>query len=56
MDKIEVKQEVQPERLRRVTGYLVGDVKGFNDGKKAELKDRTKHMGRVGYKQDEGIA
>lgn len=52
----ENKQEVQPERLRRVTGYLVGDSKNFNNGKKAELRDRTKHTGRVGYQQDKGIA
>lgn len=33
------------ERIRRITGYLVGDVKGrFNNAKQAELKDRVKHM------------
>lgn len=31
------------ERLRRITGYLVGTVDRWNDGKKAELKDRVKH-------------
>lgn len=31
------------ERLRRITGYLVGDVSRWNDGKKAELDDRVKH-------------
>ena len=31
------------ERLRRITGYLVGDVSRWNDGKFAELKDRVKH-------------
>lgn len=31
------------ERLRRITGYLVGTVERWNDGKKAELKDRIKH-------------
>ena len=34
---------VQFERLRRITGYLVGTVDRWNDGKKAELKDRVKH-------------
>lgn len=31
------------ERIRRITGYLVGTVERFNDGKKAEEKDRVKH-------------
>ena len=31
------------QRLRRITGYLVGDVSRWNDGKKAELNDREKH-------------
>lgn len=31
-------------RIRRITGYLVGDVKArFNDAKKAEEHDRVKH-------------
>jgi ribonucleoside-triphosphate reductase len=31
------------ERIRRITGYLVGTVDRWNDGKRAELKDREKH-------------
>lgn len=31
------------ERLRRITGYLVGTVDRWNDGKRAELEDRVKH-------------
>lgn len=31
------------ERIRRITGYLVGDTNKWNNGKKAELKDRVKH-------------
>lgn len=31
------------ERIRRITGYLVGDVSRWNNGKKSELKDRVKH-------------
>lgn len=31
------------ERIRRITGYLVGDVSHWNNGKLAELKDRTLH-------------
>ena len=32
------------ERIRRVTGYLVGTLKRFNDAKQAEERDRIKHM------------
>ena len=31
------------ERIRRITGYLAGDVKSFNNAKRAEEKDRVKH-------------
>jgi len=31
------------ERLRRITGYLVGTLDRWNDGKKAEEKCRVKH-------------
>lgn len=31
------------ERLRRITGYLVGTLDRFNDAKRAEEKDRVKH-------------
>lgn len=31
------------ERIRRITGYLVGTVDRWNDAKKAELSDRVKH-------------
>jgi len=31
------------QRLRRITGYLVGDVSRWNNGKYAELMDREKH-------------
>lgn len=31
------------QRLRRITGYLVGDVSRWNNGKKAELNDREHH-------------
>ena len=32
------------ERIRRITGYLVGGLDRFNDAKRAEEKDRVKHM------------
>lgn len=32
------------ERLRRITGYLVSDVKFWNNAKQAEERDRVKHI------------
>ena len=31
------------DRIRRITGYLVGTTARWNDAKRAELKDRVKH-------------
>jgi len=31
------------ERIRRITGYLVGTTARWNNGKVAELNDRVKH-------------
>lgn len=31
------------ERIRRITGYLVGTMEKWNDAKKAEEKDRVTH-------------
>ena len=31
------------ERIRRITGYLVGTLDKWNDAKKAEQKDRVTH-------------
>ena len=36
-------QGVRFERIRRITGYLVGGLDRFNDGKAAEERDRVKH-------------
>ena len=44
MEKI-VGEGMKFERIRRVTGYLAGDVSRFNNGKRAEEKDRVKHTG-----------
>ena len=32
------------ERIRRITGYLVGTLDRFNDAKRAEERDRVKHL------------
>lgn len=36
------------DRIRRITGYLVGTLDRFNDGKRAEVADRVHH----GYDED----
>ena len=35
--------EIGFERIRRITGYLVGTLERFNDGKRSEEADRVKH-------------
>lgn len=35
--------DLQFERIRRITGYLVGTIDRWNDAKQAELRDRVKH-------------
>ena len=42
-DSKTVGEGVKFERIRRITGYLVGTVDRFNNGKKAEEHDRVKH-------------
>lgn len=39
-----VGEGVKFERIRRITGYLVGSLDRFNDAKRAEERDRVKHM------------
>ena len=36
--------DVPFERIRRITGYLVGTMDHWNDAKRAEEADRVKHM------------
>lgn len=38
-----VGEGVKFERIRRITGYLVGTIDRFNDAKAAEVKERIKH-------------
>ena len=38
-----LEDDVLFERLRRITGYLVGSLERWNDGKKAEESSRVKH-------------
>lgn len=46
-DYVDLSYQLVPmpfERIRRVTGYLVGTVDRFNNAKRAEEHDRVKHM------------
>ena len=38
-----VGEGVSFDRIRRLTGYLVGTMDRWNDAKRAEEKDRVKH-------------
>ena len=45
-DDIDISYEYQKtpfERIRRITGYLVGTLDRFNDAKRHEVEDRVKH-------------
>lgn len=51
MNKIEKKKDDERlvgeglgfQRIRRITGYLVGTLDRFNNAKRAEERDRVKH-------------
>lgn len=38
-----VGEGVKFERIRRITGYLVGTIDRFNDAKASEVRERVKH-------------
>lgn len=37
-------ENISFERIRRITGHLVGTMEKWNNAKKAEERDRVKHM------------
>ena len=39
-----IEGDVPFERIRRITGYLVGNMSKWNDAKRAEERDRVKHL------------
>ncbi|MCF6464976.1 anaerobic ribonucleoside triphosphate reductase [Clostridium sp. Cult2] len=39
-----VEGDIKFDRIRRITGYLVGTLDRFNDAKRAEERDRVKHL------------
>ena len=47
--------DVPFERIRRITGYLVGTLDRFNNGKRAEEHDRVKHTVSLEDELSEGI-
>jgi len=43
---VELYYHITPfDRIRRITGYLVGSLDRWNDAKRAEERDRVKHGG-----------
>lgn len=50
MEKI-IGKGVPFERIRRITGYLVGGLERFNDAKRAEERDRVKHANMKAWKK-----
>ncbi len=47
--------DVPFERIRRITGYLVGTLDRFNNGKRAEERDRVKHSVSYADEVAEGV-
>jgi len=47
--RIEATGDVAFERIRRITGYLVGTMDNWNDAKTKEEQDRVKHKTEEGY-------
>lgn len=39
--------KIKFERIRRITGYLVGSLERWNNSKQAEERDRVKHEPRI---------
>ena len=45
-EEVELRYDFSPksfQRIRRITGYLVGTLDRFNNGKRAEENERVKH-------------
>lgn len=45
-DYVDINYSFEPvpfQRIRRITGYLVGTLDRFNDAKRSEVEDRVKH-------------
>ncbi len=56
MDEEELIGEgVRFERIRRITGYLVGTLDRFNNAKRAEVNDRVKHTADAPKSPDDNL-
>ena len=45
-DYVDIDYKLEPapfQRIRRITGYLVGTLDRFNNAKRSEVEDRVKH-------------
>ena len=47
-----VGEGVKFQRIRRITGYLVGELDRFNNAKRQEESQRVKHSMGVAYGRD----
>lgn len=54
-EKVMVGEGVGFERIRRITGYLVGTLDRFNDAKYSEVQDRVKHSMGTGKGEMEQV-
>ena len=48
MSQEKIGQGISFERIRRITGYLVGTMDQWNNAKRAEERDRVTHSGFAG--------
>lgn len=44
--------DVKFDRIRRITGYLVGTLDRFNDAKKDEVAHRVKHLTKLNFNEE----
>lgn len=54
-DFVRIEYQAKPmpfQRLRRITGYLVGSLNRWNNAKRAEEKDRVKHFAETDIKKE----
>ena len=42
---------VKFDRIRRITGYLVGTLDRFNNAKRNEVENRVKHLSAVDFNE-----
>lgn len=49
--KQELGKGVPFQRIRRITGYLVGDLSRWNTAKRAEERDRVTHRKYIIYRR-----